>query len=113
MLWKNCEIPNDVPCVGISESRVLDSDGEGVSQVDATAPTSAVEVYWQLGCDSLASRVLTELLECVLEEPLYHQLRTTEQLGYIVFSGLRCELGVVGLRVLVQSSEVDAATPQA
>jgi outer membrane biosynthesis protein TonB len=49
----------------------------------------------------------------VINKPCYHQLRTTEQLGYIVFSGLRCELGVVGLRVLVQSSEVDAATPQA
>ena len=32
-----------------------------------------------------------------------------EQLGYIVFSGVRHDLGVVGFRVLVQSSEKDAA----
>ena len=45
----------------------------------------------------------------MINKPCYHQLRTTEQLGYIVFSGVRMDHGVVGLRVLVQSSAVDAA----
>jgi hypothetical protein len=101
---------------------------------------SAVEIYLQVGRDVRPRSMLLELAAQVIKDPnpnpnpspspspspnpnpkpsqvinkpCYHQLRTTEQLGYIVFSGLRCELGVVGLRVLVQSSEVDAATPQA
>ena len=77
------------------------------ANVDDT--NSAVEVYLQLGRDRRPRSMLLELAAQVINKPCYHQLRTTEQLGYIVFSGLRMDNGVVGLRVLVQSSAVDAA----
>ena len=56
---------------------------------------SAVEVYLQVGRDVRPRSMLLELAAQVINKPCYHQLRTTEQLGYIVFSGLRCDLGVV------------------
>ena len=70
---------------------------------------SAVEVYLQLGPDARPGSLLLELLARCLEQPFYQQLRTEEQLGYLVHSGVRFDHGVVGLRMLVQSSEHDAA----
>jgi insulysin len=51
---------------------------------------------------SATAEVLTELLQ----EPLFKELRTNQQLGYIVFSGLRSVDGVASLVVIVQSSQV-------
>ena len=59
--------------------------------------------------DERPRTMVLELVAQALTKPAYHQLRTVEQLGYIVFSGVRHDLGVVGFRVLVQSSEKDAA----
>merc|ERR1712228_604451 len=39
----------------------------------------------------------------IINENCYNQLRTQEQLGYIVFSGVRRSNGAQGLRVIVQS----------
>ena len=44
--------------------------------------------------------MLLELLARCLEQPVYQQLRTEEQLGYLVHSGVRFDHGVVGLRLL-------------
>ncbi|KAL1511204.1 hypothetical protein AB1Y20_006018 [Prymnesium parvum] len=70
---------------------------------------SATEVYLQVGVDERPNSVLVEMAAQVISKPCYHQLRTIEQLGYIVFSGPRSDLGVLGLRLLVQSSTYDAA----
>jgi insulysin len=48
------------------------------------------------------------LIDEILREPCYDQLRTKEQLGYIVWSTLRTSCGITGWRVTVQSSEYDA-----
>lgn len=47
--------------------------------------------------------MLLELLVQIISEPCFNILRTKEQLGYIVFSGIRRSNGVQGLRVIVQS----------
>jgi len=47
--------------------------------------------------------MLLELLVQIISEPCFNILRTKEQLGYIVFSGIRRANGVQGLRVIVQS----------
>jgi insulysin len=41
----------------------------------------------------------------IINEPCYNILRTQEQLGYIVFSGVRKANGAKGLRILVQSTK--------
>lgn len=47
--------------------------------------------------------MLLELLVKIINEPCFNILRTKEQLGYIVSSGIRRSNGVQGLRVIVQS----------
>ena len=49
--------------------------------------------------------MLLELATQILKEPCFNVLRTQEQLGYIVFSGVRRAHGVQGLRFIVQSEK--------
>lgn len=37
---------------------------------------SALEAYWQLGKDCVEERVCVQMLEQVMDEPLYDRLRT-------------------------------------
>ncbi|CAN8096702.1 unnamed protein product [Discula destructiva] len=51
----------------------------------------------------LRAKVL--LLDQILHEPAFDQLRTKEQLGYIVFSGLKTSTTTLGFRFLIQSEK--------
>ncbi|XP_076297777.1 insulin degrading metalloproteinase isoform X2 [Lasioglossum baleicum] len=64
---------------------------------------SCTEVYYQTGLQSTESNMLLELLAQLIAEPCFTTLRTKEQLGYIVFSGVRRTESVQGLRIVVQS----------
>lgn len=50
-------------------------------------------------------RAQTLLLDQVLHEPAFDQLRTKEQLGYVVFSGVRTGATTYGFRFLIQSEK--------
>ncbi|EGV62059.1 metalloprotease [Yamadazyma tenuis] len=50
-------------------------------------------------------RSLAELISTIFHEPCFNQLRTKEQLGYVVFSGTRILRNYMGYRVLVQSEK--------
>ncbi|ODQ76980.1 hypothetical protein BABINDRAFT_163886 [Babjeviella inositovora NRRL Y-12698] len=65
---------------------------------------SVIEYFVQTGLVS-NTRVaaLSDLLGQVIHEPCFNQLRTKEQLGYVVFSGVKTTRTTLGLRVLVQS----------
>ncbi|GFO42676.1 insulin degrading enzyme [Plakobranchus ocellatus] len=65
--------------------------------------SSSIEVYYQCGQQNTESNMLLELFCQVIREPCFNILRTQEQLGYIVFSGVRRSKGVQGLKVVVQS----------
>ncbi|KAI5961327.1 STE23 [Candida theae] len=66
---------------------------------------SCIEYYLQFSPtnDDVKLRVLTDLLATIIREPCFNQLRTKEQLGYVVFSGLRKGRTSIGFRILVQS----------
>lgn len=64
---------------------------------------SSLEMYLQCGMQEKRENMILELLCQIITEPCYDVLRTQEQLGYIVFSGLRRSQGVQGLRIIVQS----------
>jgi insulysin len=66
---------------------------------------SCIEYYVQISPDRdhVKLRVLTDLLATLIREPCFNQLRTKEQLGYVVFSGLRICRNSFGFRVLIQS----------
>ncbi|RVE50691.1 hypothetical protein evm_004601 [Chilo suppressalis] len=65
--------------------------------------SSCASLYYACGVRSSRQNVALELLAQALSEPCFSVLRTKEQLGYIVFSGVRRSNGVQGLRVIVQS----------
>lgn len=56
--------------------------------------------------------MLLELATQILKEPCFNVLRTQEQLGYIVFSGVRRAHSVQGLRFIVQSEKPRKCLPR-
>ncbi|KAL6663337.1 metalloprotease [Candidozyma auris] len=73
---------------------------------DPSNVNSCLEYFVQVGKvqkENSRLRVLTDLLATMLHEPCFNQLRTKEQLGYVVFSGYRSSRSYFGLRILVQS----------
>ncbi|KFD65259.1 hypothetical protein M514_00656 [Trichuris suis] len=69
---------------------------------------SAIELLLQVGVEKTRENMLLELFVQIIQEPCFDQLRTKEQLGYIVFSGMRRAHGTQGLRVIVQSDRSPA-----
>jgi insulysin len=64
----------------------------------------AVESFFPVGDSSDRSlRAKLLLMAQILDEPIFDQLRTKEQLGYVVFSGGRWSATTMGFRVLIQS----------
>lgn len=49
--------------------------------------------------------MLLELFCQIISEPCFDILRTQEQLGYLVFSGIRRSSGAQGLRIIIQSDK--------
>lgn len=70
---------------------------------------SSIEVYCQVGDPTnVRQRATLGLLSQIASEPAFDQLRTKEQLGYLVFSSVRKTVGSMGFRIIIQS-ERDAA----
>jgi len=69
---------------------------------------SAVFKYWQFGMGGIEYKLYTQLLALMSTKPIFHQLRTKEQLGYIVWSSADIRMGVYGFRVQVQSGKHSA-----
>lgn len=67
--------------------------------------TNAIEVYYQCGVQDTRDNALVELFCQVISESSFNVLRTQEQLGYIVASGVRNFGGVQGVRIIVQSEK--------
>ncbi|KAF8953411.1 Insulinase (Peptidase M16) [Haplosporangium bisporale] len=86
---------------------------------NATNVNSAIEYYFQVdyhdgskvffeqeGAELAWRRersALTQIVAQILQEPCFNQLRTREQLGYIVHCTTRINAGSTGLRIVVQS----------
>ncbi|XP_041993159.1 nardilysin-like [Salvia splendens] len=72
---------------------------------------SVVELYFQIepeeGTTLIKLKALTDLFDEIVEEPLFNQLRTKEQLGYVVDCSPRVTYRILGFCFRVQSSEYD------
>lgn len=63
-----------------------------------------IEYYMHIGSKGdRMIRAKTQLLDQIIHEPAFDQLRTKEQLGYVVFSGLRGCSTTYGFRFIIQS----------
>lgn len=74
----------------------------------AEEKNTQVEFYYQLGEHSLELLAYADLLEQLMEEPLFDTLRTKQELGYDVSCTVRVTHGIIGFGVMVQSSLFDA-----
>eukprot|EP00178_Gracilaria_changii_P016018 TRINITY_DN4511_c0_g1_i1.p1 TRINITY_DN4511_c0_g1~~TRINITY_DN4511_c0_g1_i1.p1 ORF type:complete len:985 (-),score=132.98 TRINITY_DN4511_c0_g1_i1:2428-5382(-) len=69
---------------------------------------SAIEVLFQIGLEGhFQTDVKLELLSEILNKPCFHELRTVQQLGYMVFEGYREYENTRGLYIIVQSTVKD------
>ncbi|KDO32235.1 hypothetical protein SPRG_02713 [Saprolegnia parasitica CBS 223.65] len=68
---------------------------------------SIVEVYYQFGNETVATLGMADLLEQMMQEPLFDTLRTKQQLGYEVSCTVRVTHGILGFGLKV----VSASTP--
>ncbi|XP_057953275.1 nardilysin-like isoform X2 [Malania oleifera] len=80
-----------------------------VSVKNKSETNSVVELYFQieqeLGEESIKLKALVDLFDEIVEEPLFNQLRTKEQLGYVVECSPRVTYRVFGFCFRVQSSK--------
>ncbi|CAI5760693.1 unnamed protein product [Candida verbasci] len=73
---------------------------------DSQNLNSCIEYYIQVSTiHNLKLRVLIDLLSTIIREPCFDQLRTKEQLGYVVFSGTKISRTSIGFRILIQSEK--------
>ncbi|MDW5376240.1 insulinase family protein [Halomonas sp. HP20-15] len=97
----------------IPDLKTLDVPGDApVLHPDSTRNDSAVLRYLQGRDSSLASQARLAVLGQLIETPFYAQLRTEEQLGYIVNAGYQPLLKAPGISMLVQSPSTDVARIQ-
>ncbi|KAG8937301.1 Insulinase (Peptidase M16) [Tulasnella sp. 418] len=67
---------------------------------------SALTYYFDIGdIIDARTRAILSLFAHICHEPAFNQLRTKEQLGYIVSTGMWAATGSVGFRVVVQSEK--------
>lgn len=69
---------------------------------------SAVTVVYQVGEETLQHRVYAELLQQLMEEPLFDALRTKQGLGYEVTCSIRSLENVIYIELFVESSNYSA-----
>ena len=84
------------------------ADTRHVAQAGET--NCALELYWQLGPDEPEESARLSLLEHLMWEPLFNQLRTKQQLGYSVGCSARNTAGVLGFMIGVVSARFEPAT---
>ncbi|GAB4860208.1 hypothetical protein Ancab_011687 [Ancistrocladus abbreviatus] len=81
----------------------------GVRVKNKLETNSVIELYYQLehesGVDSIKLKAFSDLFDEIVEEPLFNQLRTKEQLGYVVQCSPRMTNRVLGFCFCVQSSK--------
>lgn len=74
------------------------------SVANAENVNSSIEYFCHVGDPlDIHLRASLALLAQIAQEPCFDQLRTKEQLGYLVFSSVRKTIGMMGFRILVQS----------
>eukprot|EP01018_Ginkgo_biloba_P032600 Gb_24525 [translate_table: standard] len=79
---------------------------EGLNQQDEN---SALHHYIQVEQDDFKMNVLIELFVLSAKQAAFHQLRSVEQLGYIVVLRTRNDFGIRGAQFIIQSTVKDPA----
>ncbi|KAH8275979.1 hypothetical protein KR018_000489, partial [Drosophila ironensis] len=65
--------------------------------------------FYQMGPNSIRVESILDLMMMFVDEPLFDQLRTKEQLGYHVGATVRLNYGIAGYSIMVNSQESKTA----
>ncbi|CAI2355411.1 unnamed protein product [Caenorhabditis sp. 36 PRJEB53466] len=84
------------------EIQLNDGDEFVYRHLQKTHDVGCVEVMYQIGVQNTRDNALVGLIDQLIREPAFNTLRTTESLGYIVWTGSRLSAGTVALNVIVQ-----------
>lgn len=84
----------------------LDSGHEYAFRRAVDNEDSAISVYYQGERDDIAQEARVALLHQFIRAPFFNQLRTEEQLGYVVYSGQAAFDRVPGITFVVQSPKL-------
>ena len=76
-----------------------------VQHPQAGQAQSAVRMHVQLGLLDVHAQAAATVLQAAIDTPFFAELRTKQQLGYVVQSGLSNHYGVVSLIFLVQGTK--------
>ncbi|EQC26502.1 hypothetical protein SDRG_15680 [Saprolegnia diclina VS20] len=84
------------------------NDGRGllvrVPSAHSDDTTSCVEMYFQCGALHPRAYAIANVLRVLMNEPLFHQLRTLDQVGYHVACYVKVTHNVLGVAILVESA---------
>lgn len=97
-------------CVQLTSQKTLVLAAKAVNPDEMN---SAVQVYMQLGEYSCSMRAVQLLCQQVLNEPLFSELRTEQQLGYSVHISPTLTSGTLGLLVSITSERKPAFVEKA
>ena len=75
--------------------------------INVNEENSAIYNYYQIGPENTKDDVLLNLFVQINKTTFFDQLRTKEQLGYIVWADAISSANIQGFRVIVQSSNYD------
>ncbi|ODV61185.1 uncharacterized protein ASCRUDRAFT_23922, partial [Ascoidea rubescens DSM 1968] len=79
-------------------------DNYNLRLINRELSSSCIDCYIQCGIkEDKTSRVLLYILSDIMDDLMFNELRTREQLGYIMTVGLRSTRTTIGLRLLIQS----------
>jgi insulysin len=81
-----------------------EGEDESLVKINSVRAVSSVHLYFQIGTRTVLVDAMTDLLQSFMHEPAFKQLRTVEQLGYIVYCMVNRIAGTTGLLVGVQSA---------
>nr|PNR46368.1 hypothetical protein PHYPA_013487 [Physcomitrium patens] len=85
------------------------TEAEGlVEQIEnSLADGPLIKTYFQIGQDNTHMNALLELFVLAAKREVFHQLRTVEQLGYVVSLMSKNDFGVRGAHFIIQSTAKD------
>jgi len=68
---------------------------------------SAIFMFFQIGPENTRDDVLLDLFHHIHKRTFFNQLRTKEQIGYIVWASPKSQSGIIGFKVEVMSPKFD------
>jgi len=73
-------------------------------------PNTSIQNYYQIGEITLEKMVMADIIDHIMDEPIFDILRTQWQLGYTVYSEVHDTKGVIGFSVtiLTEAGKFDA-----